>query len=94
MVLLLKIVLAVMVIKKQDVLTIPKSALQTNELLTDYWVLKVEHDTLAVKTAVIPTLENDTMTGIIGGDLQPNDQVIIQGAYQMQDSTYINITNQ
>ena len=80
--------------ESKDVLIIPKSALQTNELLTDYWILKVEHDTLAVKTAVIPTLENDTMTGIIGGDLQPNDQVIIQGAYQMQDSTYINITNQ
>ncbi len=79
--------------ESKDVLTIPKSALQTNELLTDYWVLKVEHDTLAVKTAVIPTLKNDTITGIISEGLKPNDQVITQGAYQMQDSTFIKITN-
>lgn len=79
--------------ESKDVLTIPKSALQTNELLTDYWVLKVEHDTLAVKTAVIPTLKNDTITGIIAEGLKPNDQVITQGAYQMQDSTFIKITN-
>jgi len=79
--------------ESKDVLTIPKSALQTNELLTDYWVLKVEDDTLAVKTAVIPTLKNDTITGIISEGLKPNDQVITQGAYQMQDSTFIKITN-
>ena len=77
---------------KQE-LTIPKSALQTNELLTDFWVLKVVHDTLALKTPVTPTLQNDSVTGITSKFLKSEDQVITRGAYQMQDSTRVKISN-
>jgi len=79
--------------ENRNVLTIPKTALQTNELLTKYWVLKVEHDTLAVKTPVTPSLQNDSIVAIISNYLKAEDKVITQGAYQMQDSTIVKINN-
>ena len=43
-------------VAKQDstAISIPHSALQTNELLTEFWVMKVINDTLAVKEDVDP----------------------------------------
>ena len=75
-------------------LTIPKTALQTNELLTDFWVMKVIQDSLAVKQKVVPLLRNDSLVQIQSNGLKLNDSVITEGAYQMQDSTIVSIKKQ
>lgn len=72
-----------------NAITIPKTALQTNELLTDYWVMKVVEDSLAIKQKVKPLLRNDSLVQIEAGDLKVNEVIITEGAYQMQDSTYV-----
>ncbi len=71
--------------------SIPKTALQTNELLTKYWVMKVVDDSLAIKTMVEPLLKNDSLVQIQSERVQLNDWVITKGAYQMQDSTVVKI---
>ena len=75
----------------KKVMTIPKTALQTNELLTEYWVFKVSKDSLAVKEKVIPLLENDSIIQIQGQGVKVNDRIVLEGGYQMQDSTKISI---
>ncbi len=75
----------------KKVMTIPKKALQTNELLTEYWVFKVSKDSLAVKEKVIPLLENDSIIQIQGQGVKVNDRIVLEGGYQMQDSTKISI---
>lgn len=70
-------------------MAIPKKALQTNELLTDYWVMKVVNDSLAIKVAVFPELKNDSLIQIKSDKIHLNDLVILEGAYQMQDSTLV-----
>jgi multidrug efflux pump subunit AcrA (membrane-fusion protein) len=75
-------------------MTIPKSALQTNELLTEYWVMKVVNDTLSVKQQVIPLLRNDSLVQIKSNGLNVNDLVVTEGGYQMQDSTIVSIKKQ
>lgn len=77
--------------KAENALTIPKEALQTNELLTDFWVLKIVDDTLAIRANVKPLLESDSLVQIQANNLQENDKVIISGGYQMQDSTSVSI---
>ena len=72
-------------------LTIPKKALQTNELLTEYWVMKVVNDSLALKTQVVPGIKNDSLIQIQSANINLNDRVITSGAYQMQDSTLIKV---
>lgn len=75
----------------KNVMTIPKTALQTNELLTEYWVFKVSKDSLAIKENVIPLLENDSIVQIQGKRIKVNDRIVLEGGYQMQDSTKISI---
>ncbi|MCJ7467763.1 MAG: HlyD family efflux transporter periplasmic adaptor subunit [Maribacter sp.] len=83
-------------IYKEDkmAMSIPITALQTNELLTKYWVMKVVGDSLALIQPVKPSLRNDSLVKIepSAEGLQRNDLVIIKGAYQMQDSTLVSIT--
>jgi multidrug efflux pump subunit AcrA (membrane-fusion protein) len=75
-------------------LTIAHAALQTNELMTDYWVMKINNDTLAVKTPVTPLLRNDSLVQIQSNALKLNDWVVTKGSYHMQDSTRISIQKQ
>ncbi|XCF04754.1 HlyD family efflux transporter periplasmic adaptor subunit [Tamlana crocina] len=73
---------------------IPKTALQTNELLTEYWVMKVFNDSLAIKQKVKPQLKNDSLVQIQSNTLKIGDLVITEGAYQMQDSTIVSFKKQ
>lgn len=70
-------------------MTIPKTALQTNELLSDFWVLKIVNDSMALKQKVIPLLRNDSIVQVKSESLKVNDLVITEGGYQMQDSTIV-----
>ena len=76
-----------------NALCIPHEALQTNELLTDFWVMKVVNDTLAVKEKVTPLLQNDSLVQIKSNNIKFNDWVVTAGSYQMQDSTLVRVQN-
>ena len=78
-------------IYKEDAnaMTIPKTALQTNELLSDFWVLKIVNDSIAIKQKVRPLLRNDSIVQVKSESLKINDLVITEGGYQMQDSTIV-----
>ncbi|GGK24813.1 hypothetical protein GCM10007962_18810 [Yeosuana aromativorans] len=73
---------------------VPHDALQTNELMTEYWVMKIIDDTLAIKEPVTPLLSNDSLIQIQSKDIKTNDWVVTKGSYQMQDSTLVTIQNQ
>ncbi|MAZ28504.1 MAG: hypothetical protein CL868_15690 [Cytophagaceae bacterium] len=83
-------------IYKEDTtaMTIPKTALQTNELLSDYWVLKIVNDSMALREKVVPLLKNDSLIQIKSETLKVNDLVITKGGYQMQDSTIVSFKKQ
>ncbi len=72
-------------------LSIPQGALQTNELMTQFWVLKVVNDTLAIKEKVTPQLQNDSIVQISSENVKKGDQVVTEGSYQMRDSTRVKI---
>lgn len=75
-------------------LSIPYGALQTNELMTDFWVMKVLNDTLATKEQVVPLLQNDSVVQINSARVKEGDRVVTEGSYQMQDSTRVKIIKQ
>lgn len=78
---------------KQDstALGIPHKALQTNELMTDFWVMKIFNDTLAIKEMVKPLLQNDSVVQFSSENVKKGDYVVTEGSYQMQDSTKVKI---
>jgi multidrug efflux pump subunit AcrA (membrane-fusion protein) len=77
--------------KSTRTMAVPKEAIQTNELLTDFWVMKVVNDTLAIKEKVIPMLRNDSLVQISSPNVNLHDTVITQGGYEMQDSTLVKV---
>lgn len=72
-------------------LSVPHEALQTNELMTEFWVMKVFNDTLAIKEKVTPLLQNDSVVQINSVNVKIGDRVVTEGSYQMQDSTKVKI---
>jgi len=75
-------------------MAVPKTAVQTNELLTKYWVLKLTNDSMAIKHPVTPKLKNDSLVQIESSVLQLGDWVVTEGGYQMQDSTIVSVQKQ
>ena len=81
---------------KQDstALSVPQQALQTNELMTDFWVMKIVNNTLAVKQKVTPLLQNDSVVQINAINVKKGDLIVTEGSYQMRDSTKVKIVKQ
>jgi len=59
--------------------------------LTDFWVMKVLGDTLAVRQDVETGLKNDSLIEVMSKNLGIHDKVVTEGSYQMQDSTKVSI---
>jgi hypothetical protein len=70
---------------------VPKEAVLTNETLSEFWVMRVTDNNLAIKIPVIKGIENDSLVEIISSRLEEKDLVISEGAYGLPDSTVIKI---
>lgn len=73
----------------KNALVLPKSAIQSDETLTEFWIMKILNDTLAIKTPVTKGIENDSLVQIIIPKLSLTDKIIIDGAYGLPDSAKI-----
>jgi hypothetical protein len=73
------------------VLLVPRRAVLTNEKQTDFWLMKVINDTLAVNVPVKKGLESDSLVEIISPLVKENDLVIVEGAFELLDSSIVQI---
>lgn len=83
----LEVKIPVNVIK--DAVVLPKSAIQTDETLTEFWIMKLLNDTTAIKTAIIKGIENDSLVQIINPKLSLSEKVIVDGAYGLPDTAKV-----
>ncbi|MFA3782024.1 efflux RND transporter periplasmic adaptor subunit [Melioribacteraceae bacterium 4301-Me] len=83
----LEVKISINVIKNAVVL--PKSAIQTNETLTNFWIMKMINDSTAVRTKIIKGIENDSLVQIINPKLSLTDKIIIDGAYGLPDTAKV-----
>ena len=72
-----------------DAIVLPKTAIQANETQTEFWVMKVVNDTIAVKINIKKGIENSDYVQIVDPALSPEDKFIIEGAYGLEDSTRV-----
>ena len=77
--------------RHRQALLVSKSSLMTNETQSEFWVMKIGANNLAVKVPVKKGIENDTVAEIISPLLNVNDLVISEGAYGLPDSTTIRL---
>jgi len=70
---------------------IPRTAIMTNETQTDFWVMKVVNNKLAIKVPIKKGIENDNTVEALSSGLANNDKVIIEGGYGLNDSTIVKV---
>ncbi|MFA5046874.1 MAG: efflux RND transporter periplasmic adaptor subunit [Paludibacter sp.] len=71
---------------------VPTDAVMTNETQTEFWVMKIVNDKMALKVPVKKGITNDHLTEILSSNLTENDLVITDGAYGLNDSTEVIMT--
>lgn len=78
--------------KHNNACLVPRNAVMTNETQTEFWVMKVVNNTLAIKVPVKKGIENDELVEVQNSGLTSSDVVISEGAYGLNDSTVVKIS--
>ncbi len=71
---------------------VPRNAVMTNETQTEFWVMKIVNNKLAIKVPVKKGIENDDMVEILNSGLSSTDLVVSEGGYGLNDSTKIAVS--
>ena len=77
--------------KEQKAQLLPKNCLQTNALMTKYWVMKLINDSTAVQTFVNIGTQNHDKVEILSPVFKPDDLFISEGAYGLSDTVLIDV---
>ncbi|MBS1516854.1 MAG: HlyD family efflux transporter periplasmic adaptor subunit [Bacteroidetes bacterium] len=77
--------------QKANVLTLPVKAVQTDEEQKEFWVMKLENDSMAVRIPVFTGTQNDTVIQVISDKITSEDRIIVDGAYELPDSATVKI---
>ena len=73
---------------------LPKSAVQSNETLTEHWVMKLASDSTAVRVPVAIGNSNDSEIEIKSDALSPHDRIILTGGYGLEEGARVVVTKE
>ena len=73
---------------------LPKSTVQSNETLTEYWVMKLADDSTAVREPVAIGNSNASEIEIESDALSPQDRIILTGGYGLEDGAKVVVTKE
>jgi len=79
--------------KEQQAQLLSKNCLQTDALMTKYWVMKRINDSTAAQTFVNIGTQNHDKVEILSPEFKPDDLFISEGAYGLSDTVLIEITH-
>jgi multidrug efflux pump subunit AcrA (membrane-fusion protein) len=68
---------------------LPKQAVLSNETQTEFWVMKLINDTIAIKIPVTKGFENNTEVEITDPVFIPSDRIILTGSYGLPDTARV-----
>jgi multidrug efflux pump subunit AcrA (membrane-fusion protein) len=70
---------------------LPKSAVLSNETQTEFWVMKLINDTIAIKVPVNKGFENSEEVEIKSPEFLQSDRIILTGSYGLPDTARVKI---
>jgi len=70
---------------------VPKKAVLTNDTQSNFWVMKLINDSVAVKTNIRKGLEINDWVQVLSGNISLNDRFVTIGNYGMSDTAFVNI---
>ena len=71
---------------------VPRNAVMTNETQSEFWVMKIVGNKLAIKVPVKKGIENDELVEILNSGLIASDLVVSEGGYGLNDSTKVAVS--
>lgn len=75
----------------KNAIVVPQNAVQANETLDKFWIMKLINDSTAVRIDIIKGIENDSLIQIIKPELKITDRLISEGAFGLPDTAKIEI---
>lgn len=76
---------------KSNIITLPKAAILSNEIETEYWVMLLKNDSTAIKVPVQIGLKNQERTEIISPKFKVTDKIVTSGNYGVGDTIKVKI---
>lgn len=72
-------------------IAVPKSSVLTDDVQSEYWVMKLINDTTAVKIIVEKGLENDRWVELKSNNISLKDRLLTSGNFSLSDTAYVKI---
>ncbi|MDN3579975.1 HlyD family efflux transporter periplasmic adaptor subunit [Mucilaginibacter flavus] len=76
---------------RSNTISLPSSAILSNETQTEFWVMKLIDANTAVKTPIKKGIESGDKIEILSPRFSPNDKIIISGNYGLADTAKVKI---
>lgn len=77
----------------KKVISLPKSAVLTDETETDFWIMKLINNTTAVKVPIKKGIVTADKIEILSPSLLPDDRILLTGNYGVGDTIKVKILN-
>jgi len=85
----LNVVVTIISKHKNNSTILPKDVVLTNETQDEFWIMKVNQDSLALKVPVKIGIANNEEVEILSPALSTSDRFIVKGAYGLPDSSKV-----
>jgi hypothetical protein len=89
----LNVIVKIPVKSSMNAFVLPKSSVMSNETQTEFWVMKIVNNNLAMKVNIKKGIENDNLVQIIDPQFSLNERFISEGAFGLPDTAKILIRN-
>jgi multidrug efflux pump subunit AcrA (membrane-fusion protein) len=76
---------------KANTTSLPKAAVLANETQTEFWVMKLIKDTLAIKVPVTKGIETTDRVEILSPKFTAQDRIVVTGNYGLADTAKVKI---
>lgn len=77
--------------RKEEALVLPRATVQSDEALTEHWVMKLDSDSTAVKVPVKVGNSSASETEVTSDNLSVNDRIVLTGGYGLADGALVEI---
>jgi biotin carboxyl carrier protein len=79
-------------LRHQGNFSLPKVCVQSNETQTEYWVMRLRNDSLAIKVPIRKGIETDSLVEILLPAFSRSDRFVAKGSYGLPDTARIEIS--
>jgi multidrug efflux pump subunit AcrA (membrane-fusion protein) len=74
---------------KLNAVSLPKEAILTNEQQTEFWIMKMINDSIAVKIPIVKGIETSNRVEVITPVLNHGDKILLTGNYGLPDTANV-----